>query len=476
MKKIAFAAAAISLGLSLLGCNSTTSNPPEAKSEDNLFREINEKIDVTQKSLGALATSVENTKTLKKGVTTKGYDENGEALGYAYNETDIPSFVNKQQQMLYIVSIVNYVREHLMDGSYGVNFEYGKLYEGAAFMETLFGLNNPIRQYKGPSPVLKLKYTTGDHYLLFESNWDYQSEFMRTNNEFWNIRILSKLKVVYDDEQKIQQIWVNYAFEGGLAFGAGNSLFDYKNKEFYSFYCGNDNGNQKSFSDPSKILAGYNKVNSGNATSDNLVFCGNTSVEKAALDLESTSNNYIGYNKWISNAQHENLDDYFDWSEKPGNKEKFDALYDEVYNKLKGFTLPTSYQDTDGVKADELINDSANYAFWRSKFICDNTKKLTYIPFIERTDLIDKLSELKKANNGALANDVDKILASREASAAKYVGNYFLSGEDKYEIALSGEDTTQIWADNLITYTCNNGFSYELLKNGTSIISFDYED
>ena len=473
MKKLAFAFVAISLGISLIGCNKDDKSS-NLKGKANLFDEINEKIDVAQKSLGSLASSAASERSIKRdGGPNQGHTE--EDPWYFYEPTDVPSFVNKQQQMIYIISIVNYVREHLLDKSYGEEFKYDTLYEGAGFMETLGSLNQPIRLYGGPSPVLQLRYSHGENWLGFESNWDYQSDLLSSAYDgFWNIKILSKVKFVFDSKQKIKQIWVNYSFVGGLAFGCSTCLFDYENEYFYSYFVGNSNGSLITFTDPSMILDGYNKVNSGDATSDNLVFCTNVEAEKAKLNVNASAHDYEGYRRWVNRIDASDLSGYPDYSEE-GNRDAFERLYDSVYGELKGFTLLTEYTGEAEVRIDDLINDSANYAFWRSIFVYDSVNNCTYIPFLEREELIKYMSDLKGTNGGDFDADLDKILASQQAGKEKYIGNYFVDGENTYVLTLA-DDATQIWEDNLITYSCEGGFTYKLMKNGELLLYFMIEN
>ena len=482
MKKLAFAVMAISLGISLIGCNkeSKPSNNPGGE-EVNLFDEINEKVDIAQRSFGSLTSSA----PVSRSVVNRdhNYGHTGEPWNeppfYVYQESDAPSFVNKQQQMLYIISIVNYIREHLVDGSYGVEFKYNTLYEGEGFMETLKQLNEPLLLFNGPTPVLQVRYTHGEGWLGFESNWDYQSDFMKAGNEYWNIRILSKVKFVFNSQQKIKQIWVNYAFDGGLAYGCSTCLFDYEDEYFYTFYSGNSTSEMVEYTDPDMILAGYNKINSGLATSDNLVFANNAEAAKARLTTNSSAQDYEGYKRWLNRTDYTDIDKYFsDWSddvETGETKRKFNELYDSVYTKLCGFTLLTEYEGEAEVTINELINDAANYAFWRSVFVYDSVNNTTYIPFLEREELVKYMGDLKGTNGGDFDADLDNILASQQAGEAKYIGNYFENGADKYELALA-EDAVQLWEDNLITFGCEGRFTYKLKKNGATLLYFMIEN
>ncbi len=474
MKKITFAVAALSLCLSLVGCGGqdTPSTPSYIPSQfsSELFNEIDEKINVAQKSIGNLASSYNLVDQTARSEINHGEMENDPAFGYA--TADLPSFVNKQQQMLYIVSIVNYIREHLNDNSYGVGFQYDTLYEGAGFMETIQSLNEPIRQYNGPTPVLKFRFTSGENWLGFQSNWDYQSDFMKTNMEFWNMRILTNMKFVFDSNQKIRQIWVNYNFEGSLAFGCQNSLFDYENEEFYSIFAGNSNGNLTTFLKQSMIAEAVDKMNSGNATSDNLVYCSSIDVAKAKLRTDATAEDYVNYLRWVNRIDHENLDGYADYSELQ-DVSLFNNLYDEVYNKFSDFKFLTSFVGGNAINIDALVGDASNYAYWRSYFIYDDVNNTTYIPYLEREELLKCINDLKATTDDAnTISDLNHVLYSQQASAGRYIGNYFRNGEDVYELVLSPEDTTLIFKDNLITYKCSGGFSYELHKNGNKVIRF----
>ena len=475
MKRFALPFIAFTLGLSVVGCggNNNSGNNNHG-SKDSLFNEINSKIDIAQKSLGGLASSSKEEQSFKYRAPNQGNLDEDKCFGYQVG--DIPSYVNKQQQMLYIVAIVNYVRDHLLDKSYGTGFEYNTYYEGAGFMETIKSLNDPIRQYGGPTPILKLRYTSDQNSLTFESNWDYQSEFMKQNMEFWNMRILSRVKIIFDDEQKIKQIWVNYNFEGSLAFAVSTSLFDYESEYFYTFFVGNSNSNMVTFTDPNMIKDAVDKVNSGKATSNNLVFCSNSEAAKSKLSADATASDYVSYRRWINRLDDTSLDGYIDYSDSPDTKDQFDALYDEVYNKISGFKFLTSYKSVNPTKIDSLINDSANYAYWRSYFIYDDEKNTTYIPFLERKELVKYLGQLKDTVEGDIKSDLAVVINTPQASEKKYVGNYFIHGDDYYELVLSSIDTEYLFKDNLITFRCSNGFSYELQKNGTSLIRFNIVD
>lgn len=472
-----FAFMAISLGLSLAGCGGNVSPDSPTPSQDSniaIFDELNSKIDIAQKSLGGLASSVESSRSMTNRAPNQGNPD--EPPYYCYQFADIPEYVNKQQQMLYIVAIVNFVKEHLSDRSYGVGFEYNTLYEGAAFMETIQSLNEPIRQYGGPTPVLKVRYSSGENYLSFESNWDYQSDFMKQNMEFWNMRILSRVKIVFDENKKIKQIWVNYNFEGSLAFAVSTSLFDYESENFYSFFVGNNNSRMVTFAEPSMIKEAVDKVNSGDATSDNLVFCSNCEAAISKLSVDATARDYVSYRRWMNRIDANSLDGYYDYSDSSESRDLFNALYDEVYTKLYGFKFLTDYAGGNATKIDNLINDSANYAYWRSYFIYDDMECTTYIPFLEREELFKYLGELKELVIDELKDDFDNVLNSQQASENKYVGNYFIHENDKYELVLSPNDTEYLLKDNLITFKCSYGFSYELHKNGNKLVRFSVQN
>ena len=97
MKKIAFAIVALSLGISLIGCGNDNA-PTNSDVSTNLFDEINEKVKKKKKSLGSLASSA--------SISRADTPNQGDTIyypAYCFELMEVPSFVNKQQQMLYIM-------------------------------------------------------------------------------------------------------------------------------------------------------------------------------------------------------------------------------------------------------------------------------------------------------------------------------------------------------------------------------------
>lgn len=467
MKRLFLGAIAIFTSLSLISCSH--GEPDSLYSSE----EVNQKLDIAQKSIGSLMGSLEDDGMNSKMLSNYGYTNSVPI--YQYNPNGVASYINLQQQTIYIISIVDYIQSHLRDESYNAIFEYGKVIQGTGYMKTIDSLNKPLRENNAPKPVLNIKFTKEENAISVDCNWDYQSAFMKKNLEYWNMKILSRIKFVYDEEEKLKQIWVNYCFVGGLGFDCATSLLDYENETYYNIRIGNDTAAQIEFPDKKQITENIKYINEGKADSSHLVYCSHNQVSKSKLSEKVTLDDYSSYIRYVNRVDKNGIEDHVDRTSDPGEKEKFDALYDEVYEKLHTFSFLTDFNSVALTSNNELISDAADYALWRSTIVYDQTKNEVFIPFIEYSDLIEYLNNL---SNGPLFDYqkelVMKVLEIAQANQTKYIGNKFVDGEDVYSLSLSG--TYAPWIGNTIVHMARRGFSYILMRNDVKLFAFEIVD
>lgn len=397
-----------------------------------------------------------------------------------YLSCSVEDLFNHQQQLKYILIIYNFIHEALSKESYGFSLEYGKTYEGEAFMETIGSLNTPIRAYGWPSPKLKVRIEKEDNTLTFVSSWDYRSPQMEVYVPYWNMTILSTSKFYFDDNNNLLKAASNYNFYGPYSFNSATAMFDFVDDMYYAIYMGNS-GNDRSCYPDSPFSATKEKIiedfNAGKLTSDYNFICSSKHVQKAKMGLDCTTNDISAARTWVSRLDCDESE-YEDWSfDDHHNENIFCELWDEIYPIVSELKFVTSFEDDNNINVGNMFDQASKYTFWKSVFVYDDVAKYTNIPFIEYDSLVKYLVQLSSATSGEVKSSLDDILSFVVTNKDKYIGSYFEINSKTYRVTISSDDTRSIFSDNLLSYTCSNGFSYVISdENGNNLVKFRIVD
>ena len=474
MKKKFLASCLFAAGLVLSSCGGTgdksNDNPPP---ERKFFDQINEKMDLVSRTLGKLCSDGSQSRSTRR----VSFDDPDNYPFYEYGEGKVESFVNVQQQLDYIVTIVGYIEEHLSSGDYGVEFAYDTVFEGEAYMKTISTLNDVLINNDLPTPKLKAKFSKEGNNLIVKTSWDYRNNFMEQYSPFWSLDILSSLKFVFDDSKEIKQIWVNYNFADSVNFNCAVGLFDFENAYYESILYHNTNTNEVRYKENEKerCLQNVQLFNSGNMTHNNLIRCSDINVSRTKLGDNVTLNDFDQKFFYVNGHPIEDdISEFLDYSKEPTCKGNFETFYDEVYSHLSSFKFETSYQSSEVVNVTPLYVDASVYSFWKAVFIYDTRINETIIPFIGYSDLLGIMDTVIAQLDGDNKSQIEALRAAIALTENKYTGNEYKVGDDFYEIWL--DENARVFYEgngNLISYYCTQDFHYVLKKNGVQLFVFD---
>ncbi len=433
----------------------------------SMFNEINDKMAEVTEIFGSVYAQNEaeepeelEPSPLRNNKVTKGEYDNEDTM-IAYGVRSPANFFNVQQQLNYIVYILNYIHEYLDNSAYGVDFAYGVTFEGEGFMETITGLNAPIKQYNMPTPKLKVRFEQDGNDLWIYTSWDYRYPALG----YYSLDILSTTRFVFSNEGELEEIWVNYFFADSVWFNMATGLFDFVNQTYWAILQCNSSERGVEYPDgKEEILENIATYKSGAADCDHLINCNSISVCCAPLNIETFSSN-LGYERWdnrIFDDEHEYIYDE--------DKPQFNALYTTVYNKLRTFPFITEFTYDEKIEVENLVDDAAEFAFWKSIFVYNQSKQEVVMPYMEYEELLSCLVELRPQVDASVREELDHLIELVLARKDKYVGNKFSDGESVYMFDIA--DLASPLSNNEIAYECENGFGLSLLKDDTELLKF----
>ena len=440
----------------------------------SVFEEVNEKMDTMSKVLGDICSSETGSVGSKKLSRFKE-----EPIFFMYDQHNVGSFINIQQQLDYIITIINFIQEHLVNSDYGVQLEKGTIYEGRAYMKTIDILNNLLIEYNLETPMLRVKFDQEDKDIIVKTSWDYRSSFMEEHAPLWSLDILSSLRFVIGDNDEIKQIWVNYFFNDSIQFNSAVGLFDFENSVYQSVNFDNQTNIGASYegNEKERILQNAELFNSGNMTHENLFRCNHMSVSRTRIG-ENIKSEEFEQCYYFDNSSPiiEDMSGYNDYTPNvPEDVNAFNSLYDEVYSVLKEFKFETSF-DRSGKSIDvtDLYVDAATYAFWKSMFVFNNSTEETMLPFLDYEEAISVFTTVSNnLEDASLKQRVLSLVSYIQSRENKYAGNDFKVGDDLYEIALD-KNAQKIWPESycVIANYCDSDYGYLLKINGEVVLGF----
>ena len=461
--------------------DSSSSIPTPTPNPKSVFEQVNEKMDAIKDRLGQ-ANELEREEKRKeideekkKSLSLVRRNAPGDYYeryntGWSLNNI-YEDYINAD----YIVNITSYLYDNLLNSRYGRGLEYGKVYKGAAFMETTSSLNAQMKLYHFPTPTLSFVFNNvGGNDVDVEANWEYRSTEMKTYVPYWYISIYTHISFNFDDYNNLEEIRVSYQFANGVNFHTYSSLYDFVNQKFYSLiYFNHSNTTFDADFDTGAALSHHRaeEVVSGQATSDKIPLC--MVVRYTELDLSSNemTRNSIQSGVRETDALLEEQRNDTVITDGAALKSTFNAKYDEIYAKVYSHIPMTFNYETDYVM-DNLVEDAAAYGLWRSTVVYNCCLDKSIPAFIEFDDLKRFVTQLKSQTTGTVADNLTDFGEALEANKNHYVGSRFKSGEDVYTLALSDYAYHDSTTGTDVCFFAAYEFAYEICKGEDVIVKF----
>ena len=466
----------------------TTSEEPK-KEPLSTFDEINSKMDMVKKAIGATVSAEDNDSLIESAMPVLSAPspksmrirrapdpdpEYTESFNEGWKYSDL---FEDFQTFDYIVNITNFLHNYMSNNSYETTLEYGKVYKSEGYMELTRSLNEAMVSNSFPAPTLSYVFTKTGNNLECFANWDYTSVAMKTYVPIWNMKILTHITYVFNDDKELEKVYVAYLFEG-IQFQIASALFDFKNLNYYSFHAFNGSGEAPYDTDydTAKVIcdARYLEVSNGTITSDHLPLCSCVRATKINIGSTKMSTDDVKYIMRQTNARfEENRDDIVCLN--TSLKTEFVSLFNEVQNKVKDNSFILNYNYGEPTVVNHIVEEGALYSIWRSVVIYNYDAKATILAYIDYDNLHKYITELKTTAEADVKTKLDGLLTALEASKDIFIGNIFKDNTDTYTLELSTGAYEQTAMGQTGSYYTFGEYCYALYKNETLITKFSID-
>ncbi|MBO5285920.1 MAG: hypothetical protein J6B16_03375 [Clostridia bacterium] len=452
-----------------VGCISNQSFLEEANDSDIVMNQAINKIDDFNKTLFTLV-NAQNKPEPEPSANTlscvKLYSDIGP--DHVIKTRSVAETVSKQMNIKYVYEIVNYVLQtSRKNKDYNNKFKVNETYYGTARKTISGSLNALFEDPNVPDPILKIQATRDKYHLNFTADWDWRNTYLEQNLPAYNVVICTNGQIEYDKNKKdVKKIRMNWFWEYGNSEFM-SSLFDFENDEFYfmSTY------NSGEFHPGLESFATY--YNNGTLCPQTIIEQKNKGawVVKSNITTNASNLNYQSYEYYDFDTSTEGTL----YSEYEQNREPYENLFSEVYNKVKELPLRTKEDfitlDNNSVLID-YMNDAALYGINRSRVVAnDNGTRYVYM---DEKDLTTAFTQITNYYHETPDEAAKKFVFNAKNAFNSVKNNYIgdLGYFDNIKYTLSYEHNGYEW-DNWIVFC-------ETLKHKiyteTETLLFEYND
>lgn len=430
---------------------------------ENMFSVIESNKNNSAQPLASTYLNTEKSTTYK----TRLYTAIPEDENYFEITTDnYSTLVARQLFVNYPYNIVNYVLQNTTKAHQKYNHKYkmGTIVYGVATKTINNDINEIFSQPNIGEPILALKVEKEKDGISFVADWDWRNSYMEENFPRFNSVITTNCKIEYNKNKKeVTKIKMNwYWTELNGDFMA--CVMDFERDEFYFMEGWR-----------TEIWNGINKVdslpevfNNGLLTYDNIKnypYSG-MHILKSNITSDVSELDFVAYGKNDCN-----LNSIGGATDKTGETE-FAELYNEIYDKVKGFHIRNERNYiplSDAIEVD-YMNDASRYGYNTTAFVSNkNGVHFLYISEEELREILDDILEKEEvANDSKKTQFVTGVKDCLNSFNGRYVGELGEYNGKNYTLSYVFDN---LYYTNYWESSCEE-FRYKI-SNGENEITFE---
>ena len=328
----------------------------------------------------------------------------------------------------YPYNIINYVLQETTNpqGHHVNKYKIGQTMYGAAAKIIDDKLNDIFENNSLKKPTFALQVEKDENSIYFNVDWDWRNEYLANALSKYNSIITASGKIEYDETSKeiakIMMTWHFHYPHGEIM----TALFDFKANEFYMI----KGSLREEWEKRNEFESIVDVFNRGGLTSEKLTeYPYSVEVIKSNITTKISDIDFIGKKRidYDVNDKGEPNEQAIE------EKENFNALYAEAYEKLREIPLrdESDFMSLVGAKKADFLEDAVLYGLKKTEFISGIDGGDIRFIFLEEDTLHKILQQLaaaerikKDAGILAFVNGANDCLSHRKGCFTGEFGKY----------------------------------------------------